>query len=81
MSKIIGFQVVKNGTIDLHPKMGASFCVYSIPQCMAMLINDTKEVRDNYTIETVREGEIEEPTIMFKGNPMTAEINLLITKK
>lgn len=82
MNKIIGFQTIHNSTKNIHPKMSASFCVYSLSQCMAMLKCASQEERDLYTIETVRDGDIEEPTMMFKGNPTTAGINKLIhTKK
>lgn len=79
IKKVIGFQVIEIKTGNLHPKMSGSFCIYSIPQCMSMLLKDKN--KDLYTIETVMSGDIEEPTIMFNGRPQTAEVNLIISKK
>ncbi len=79
MNKVIGFQVINNDTKDIHPEMAGSFCVYSMPQCMKMLKDKSGTERDKYTIVTIKSGDIEEPTIMFKGYPLTAEIQKLIS--
>jgi hypothetical protein len=67
-SKIIGYQVVggtdtkKEGAV--HPDMDASFCVYSLPQCDKMIKNG-----EGWVLLTIWEGDIEEPTMMFSGDP------------
>ena len=64
--KVIGYQVVKReGDVpEMHQEMEASFCVYSLSQAEKMLAGD-----EAYRIDTIHEGDIEEPTLMFEGDP------------
>jgi hypothetical protein len=68
-TKIIGFQVVgDDGSKEegmIHPKMAGSFCVYSLSQCTEMIKNSEGQWR----LQSIWTGDIEEPTMMFKGNP------------
>ena len=70
-AKIIGYQVVGkedtefNG--EIHPHMDASFCIYSLSQARVMLMDDD----DNWRLLAIWEGDIEDPTFMFSGNPRT----------
>jgi len=69
-AKLIGYQVIGDEYSDkegeIHPDMDASFCVYSLKQAREMLnVNPSKE----WKLRAVWEGDIEEPTIMFRGNP------------
>jgi hypothetical protein len=65
-AKVIGYKVLSN-TDDcaLHPKMEASFCLYSLKQCRKIIGGETA----NWKIQTYWSGDIEEPTFMFRGNP------------
>lgn len=68
-AKVIGYQVVSDGLIadydgELHPDMDASFCIYSLSQARDM-INDDKGA---WKLQTIWEGDIEEPTIMYVGD-------------
>ncbi|MFA5366642.1 MAG: hypothetical protein WC333_02060 [Dehalococcoidia bacterium] len=66
-AKIIGFQVVGEGDLEgeIHPDMDASFCVYNLSQARKMI-----ELNENYwRLLTIWSGDIEEPTMMFRGNP------------
>jgi transcription elongation factor Elf1 len=68
-AKVIGYQVVGEDGTDveggIHHDMDASFCVYSLSQCREMIGTDTRSWR----IMTIWDGDIEEPTMMFEGNP------------
>lgn len=65
-AKIIGYQVLSNtNDCALHPKMEASFCLYSLKQCKKIIGGETA----NWKIQTYRLGDIEEPTLMFRGKP------------
>ena len=65
-AKIIGYQVLSNtNDCALHPKMEASFCLYSLKQCKKIVGGETS----NWKIQTYRLGDIEEPTLMFRGKP------------
>lgn len=71
-AKVIGFQVVgEDGTPqegEIHPKMGASFCVYCLQQANEML-HDCENNDEQWRLLTIWEGDVEEPTMMFEGNP------------
>lgn len=68
-AKVIGFQVVgEDGTenaSDIHPDMDASFCLYNLSQANKMI----EQNECNWRLLTVWEGDIEEPTLMFEGDP------------
>jgi len=70
-AKVIGFQVVgEDGTAtdgEIHPKMKGSFCIYNLSQARKMLKD--KAVGEQWRLLTLWEGDVEEPTIMFKGDP------------
>lgn len=61
--KPIGYQVV-NKNDEIHPDMDASFCLYSLKQAKAM-----KGTSRKWKLLPIYEGEVEEPTFMFEGNP------------
>lgn len=63
--KIIGFQVVDINN-ELHPDMDGSFCLYNAKQAINMLRNTDKE----WKVLAIYNGDIEEPTYCFKGNPL-----------
>jgi transcription elongation factor Elf1 len=67
-AKVVGFQVVGDeGTKEeglIHPDMQASFCLYSLSQANAML-----EKSNVWKLLTIWSGDVEEPTMMFKGDP------------
>jgi hypothetical protein len=65
-AKVIGYQV-RTDTDDcaLHPKMDFGFTVFNLRQCQKIVGGETA----NWKIRTVWSGDIEEPTIMFRGNP------------
>lgn len=63
--KIIGFQVVDTNN-ELHPDMEGSFCLYNAKQTINMLRNTDKE----WKVLAIYNGDIEEPTYCFKGNPL-----------
>jgi len=73
-AKVIGFQVVGEENSkhegEIHPSMDASFCIYSLSQANDMLDN-INEMSQNpsWRLLTIWEGDIEEPTFMFEGNP------------
>jgi Zn finger protein HypA/HybF involved in hydrogenase expression len=71
-AKVIGFQVVgieetkQEGHI--HRTMDASFCVYNLSEANKMIL-DNQEGKEGWRLLTIWEGDIEEPTMMFEGNP------------
>jgi hypothetical protein len=73
-AKVIGFQVVGEDTTpvegEMHPDMDASFCVYNLKQAQQMLqSNNCVDSCGYWRLLTIWEGDIEEPTMMFKGEP------------
>ena len=63
-----GYQVVGDDSSpyegDIHPDMDASFCLYSLSQARQMIGDDL-----NWRLLTIWEGDVEEPTMMFEGDP------------
>jgi hypothetical protein len=64
-NNVIGFQVDLDKNGEMHPDMSASFCVYSYPQVTEMI----KQDRSRWKLLTIYNDTIEEPTLMFKGDP------------
>lgn len=64
-NKVIGFQVDLDNNDEMHPDMSASFCVYSLPQVNKMIEQD----KNRWSLLAIYEDTIEEPTMMFKGDP------------
>jgi hypothetical protein len=66
-AKVVGFQVVgeDENEGEIHPEMDASFCLYNLSQAREMFKGYTK----NWRLLTIWEGDIEEPTYMFEGDP------------
>jgi hypothetical protein len=68
-AKVVGFQVVgrpegnKDG--DIHPNMPGSFCIYNLSQARKMIGEDNR----TWQLLTIWTGDVEEPTMMFKGDP------------
>ncbi|MBN1183463.1 MAG: hypothetical protein JXB49_14330 [Bacteroidales bacterium] len=71
-AKVVGFQVVgEDGTSEegeIHPDMDASFCIYNLSQANKML-ERTNLTGEQWRLLTIWEGDIEEPTMMFEGDP------------
>jgi hypothetical protein len=67
-AKVVGFQVVGvDGTEhegEIHPAMDASFCLYNLSWCRQYL-----HEYYNWRLLTIWEGDVEEPTLMFEGDP------------
>lgn len=63
---VVGYQVTRDGEngVEIHPNMDDSFCIYSELQAYKMISNSKPE--DGWEISPVYNGEIEEPTFMFK---------------
>lgn len=66
-TKIEGFQVVDDVTGNIHPDMDGSFCLYNLSQVRKMLNNKKRE--GHWELLAVWTGDVEEPTIMFDGDP------------
>ena len=75
-AKVIGYQVVgEDGTEEegeIHPQMDASFCLYNLGQARAML-ND-KNGNEQWQLLSIWIGDVEEPTMMFKGDPRNEDL-------
>lgn len=71
-AKVIGFQVVgEDGTPEegeIHPHMDASFCIYNLTQARSMM-DDDNQGEEHWRLLTIWSGDVEDPTMMFKGNP------------
>jgi len=64
-AKVVGFQVVgEDDTENEGEILDASFCIYNLSQAREMLNTD-----GNWRLLTIWEGDIEEPTYMFEGDP------------
>jgi Zn finger protein HypA/HybF involved in hydrogenase expression len=65
-SKVIGFQVVGDEDGDyfgeIHPDMAGSFCIYNLTEAQSM--NSS-----GWRLLAIWSGDIEEPTMMFEGDP------------
>jgi hypothetical protein len=76
-AEIIGFQVVgEDGTAqegEIHPDMDASFCIYSLKQAQQML-GDNDNGNEQWRLLTIWTGDIEEPTMMFEGDPRNEDL-------
>lgn len=66
-AKVVGFQVVDDEAGDIHPDMEGSFCLYNLSQANKML--HSKHDEGNWKLLTIWSGDVEEPTIMFEGDP------------
>ena len=71
-AKVVGFQVVgEDGTNqegEIHPHMDASFCLYNLNQARSMM-DDNNHSEEQWQLLTIWEGDVEEPTFMFEGDP------------
>jgi len=69
LSEVIGFQVVGEGNCEgqIHPKMKGSFCIYNLTQAKRMLKDS--QVGERWHLLTLWTGDVEEPTLMYEGNP------------
>jgi hypothetical protein len=63
--KVQGYQVV-NDENEIHPHMDASFCIYNLQQAYDMLLS---KVEGDWKLLTIYKGDVEEPTMMFGGDP------------
>jgi len=67
-AKVIGFQVVgEDGTPmegHIHSGMAGSFCVYNLSHAKKML-----NIGNYWRLLTIWSGDVEDATMMFKGNP------------
>src|SRR5690606_1775643 len=66
-AKLEGFQVVDDEAGDIHPDMDGSFCLYNMSQAQKML--HSKHDEGNWKLLAIWTGDVEEPTIMFEGDP------------
>jgi len=66
----IGYQVVDHRNHEIHPDMDASFCIYSKQQALEMI--NSNEYEGQWVMRAITEGDIEDPTFMFEGDPETA---------
>jgi hypothetical protein len=68
---VIGFQVVSNdGGNDIHPLMDGSFCLYNLSQAKEMLEDRPgKNLFNEWKLLAIWSGDVEEPTMMFEGDP------------
>ena len=71
-AEVVGFQVVgEDGTAqegEIHPHMDASFCIYNLDQAKSMLDDDNQGM-EQWRLLTIWTGDVEEPTMMFEGDP------------
>lgn len=65
-AKVIGFQVINEQDGEMHPDMDGSFCIYSLKQAQKML---NGQERNQWQLLTIWDGDVEEPTMMFEGDP------------
>ena len=72
-AKVIGFQVVgidgQDSYGEIHPDMDGSFCLYSLAQANEMLKHDKGKSDAQWRLLTIWTGDVEEPTMMFTGDP------------
>jgi hypothetical protein len=69
-AKIVGFQVVDDEKGEIHPTMEASFCLYNLTQAKEMITGaPTMQFAGNWKLLAVWTGDVEEPTLSFKGDP------------
>jgi hypothetical protein len=70
LAEIIGFQVVSDDDKgDIHPDMDASFCIYNLSQANAMIEKGCNNPQQQWRLLTIWRYDIEEPTLMYEGNP------------
>ena len=62
--RVQGYQVEDDKQCP-HPDMEASFCLYSLEQANEMLLDGS--VPGNWYLKAYYKGDVEEPTLMFKG--------------
>jgi len=71
-AKVAGFQVVGEDETpqygEIHPQMDASFCIYNLTQARNMM-DDNNNGEEKWRLLTIWEGDVEEPTMMFEGDP------------
>jgi hypothetical protein len=67
-ARIVGYQVVDDVAGDIHPDMEGSFCLYSLSQAKEMIKN-SDDPTDCWKLLAIWTGDVEEPTIMFEGDP------------
>jgi len=71
-ARVIGFQVVgEKGTSEegkMHPSMSNVYYLYNLEQAKNML-NNKNNREEQWQLLTIWSGDIEDPTIMFKGDP------------
>jgi rubredoxin len=68
-AKIEGYQVVNDEFGDIHPDMAGSFCLYNLSQAREMIAKGCKNPNQEWKLLAIWTGDVEEPTIMFSGNP------------
>lgn len=67
-AEIVGFQVVDDVKGEMHPDMTGSFCLYNLTQAREMIRN-SDDPTDCWKLLAIWTGDVEEPTIMFEGDP------------
>jgi hypothetical protein len=68
--KVEGFQVVSNDEDgNIHPSMPASFCLYNLSQAREMIKKGCKNKSQSWRLVTCWTNDVEDPTLMFEGDP------------
>lgn len=65
--KLIGFQVLEMETLDIHPNMDESSCVYNLSQSMKMIYKSISP--NDWKLSSVFKNDIIKPIFMFTGKP------------
>ena len=70
-AEVVGYQVVGQDSSpvegEIHPHMDASFCLYSLSQANELL--NLGNEHGYWRLLTIWSGDVEEPTLMFDGDP------------
>jgi hypothetical protein len=75
--KVVGFQVESDdGKHEIHPHMDGSFCLYSLEQARAMM-DDDNNGDEQWKLLAIWDGDVEEPTMMFEGDPRNPDEMIL----
>lgn len=68
--KVKGYQVLSNDDdANIHPDMAGSFCLYNLSQAREMIKKGCQNKSQSWRLLTCWTGDVEEPTLMFKGSP------------
>jgi len=75
--KVVGFQVESDDDKhEIHPHMDGSFCLYSLEQARAMM-DDDNNGDEQWKLLAIWDGDVEDPTMMFEGDPRNPDEMIL----